>query len=161
MYRCIAWHRAAQFGNLEALETLWNLAKEVELDTLFGLLLSQTTDGYTAFQLAARNNHVKALLKMWVWAEETHLNSKVLKKILRLGKDHDGYSSWHRAAQFVNLEALEILWTLAKDLELDTHEFLLFQTEEGYTAFQLAAKSNHVGIKELLLVFGRRSANES
>jgi len=30
---CIVWHRETQFGSLEALKTLWNLAKEVELDT--------------------------------------------------------------------------------------------------------------------------------
>jgi len=84
-----------------------------------------------------------------------------LKKKLFLAKDNDGYIAWHRAAQFGSLEALKLLWTLAKELELDTNEFLLSQTGKGYTAFQLAAHNNHVGIMELLLVFGRRSANES
>ena len=47
-----AWHRAARRGSLEALETLWSLAKEAELNT-DELLLAQTRDRYTAFLLAA------------------------------------------------------------------------------------------------------------
>jgi ankyrin repeat protein len=136
------------------------LAKEVELNT-HELLLSQTGNGYTAFQLAAWGNHTETLLKMWGWVEETQLNPKVLKKELFLAKDNYGYIAWHRAAKSGSLEALEILWTLAKELELDAHEFLLSQTGEGYTAFQLAAQRNHVGIMELLLVFGRRRGNQS
>jgi len=84
-----------------------------------------------------------------------------LKKKLFLAKDKYGYFAWHGAAQFGSLKALEMLWTLAKELELDTHELLLSQTREGYTAFQLAAQSNHVGIMELLLDLDQRSANES
>ena len=95
-------------GHLEALEALWSWAKEVELDT-HELLLSQNGDGYTAFQLAALNDHVKTLLKMWVWAEETQLNPKDLKKKLFLTKNMYGYNAWHRAAQFGSLEALEAL----------------------------------------------------
>jgi ankyrin repeat protein len=32
------------------------------------LLLAQTENGYTAFQLAAENNNVGIIKKMWVWA---------------------------------------------------------------------------------------------
>jgi ankyrin repeat protein len=84
-----------------------------------------------------------------------------LKKKLFLAKDNNGYIASHGAAQSGSLEALEILWTLAKELELDTNELLLSQTGKGYTAFQLAAQSNHVRIIEFLLDFGRRSANKS
>ena len=64
------WHRAARQGRLEALETLWSLAKEAELNT-DELLLAQTRDGYTAFLLAAEKNHVGILKRLWVWAEES------------------------------------------------------------------------------------------
>jgi ankyrin repeat protein len=94
--------------------------------------------------LAAEKNHVETLLKMWVWAEETQLNPKELKKKLFLSKRNYGYNAWHRAAQFGSLEALETLWSLAKEVELDTEELLLSQTGEGYTAFHLAAETNHV-----------------
>ena len=87
-YGYIAWHRAVRYGSLEALETLWILAKELELNT-HELLLSQSVDGKTAFQLVAKNN-VKTLLKMWVWAEEMELLPKELKKDLFLAKDNDG-----------------------------------------------------------------------
>ena len=139
-YGYIAWQRAAQFGSLEA---LWIWAKEVELNT-HELLLSQSGDGYTAFQLAARKNHVKALLKMWVWAEETQLNPKVLKKNLFLSKDDNGYIVWHRASIEGSIEALETLWGWAKEVELKADELLLAQTGDGLTAFQTAAQNNHV-----------------
>jgi len=69
--------------------------------------------------------------------------------------------AWHRAAKFGSLEALEKLLSWAKELELKTHQCLLSQTGDGYTVFQLAAESNHVGIMKLLSVFDRRSADES
>ena len=59
------WHRAARQGRLEALETLWSLAKEAELST-DEILLAQTRDGYTAFLLAAEKNHVGILKRLWV-----------------------------------------------------------------------------------------------
>jgi len=66
----IAWHRAAEEGSLEALETLRRWVKEVELNT-DELLLVETGDGHTAFHLAAWKNHAVTLKKLWVWAEET------------------------------------------------------------------------------------------
>ena len=65
-----AWHRVVRRGRLEALETLWSLAKEAELNT-DELLLAQTRDRYTAFLLAAEINHVGILKRMWVWAEKS------------------------------------------------------------------------------------------
>jgi hypothetical protein len=64
----MAWQHAADQGSSEALETLWCWAKEAEMNT-DELLLAQTGDGFTAFQLAARNNHIEALNRMWFWAE--------------------------------------------------------------------------------------------
>jgi ankyrin repeat protein len=58
-------------------------------------LLFPIEDGYTAFQIAAENNHVETLKKMWVWAEETELNLEDLKKNLFLAKDNYGYIAWH------------------------------------------------------------------
>jgi len=61
----IVWHHAAIFGRLEALETLWSWAKEVELK-LDELLLFESEGGLTAFHLAAQENHIEILQKLWV-----------------------------------------------------------------------------------------------
>ena len=59
---------------------LWCWSKETEINT-DELLLAETGKGYTAFHLAAGNNHVETLKEMWVWAEETQINPKELRKI--------------------------------------------------------------------------------
>jgi ankyrin repeat protein len=82
------------------------------------LLLAQSEAGLTAFELAAQENHVGILQKLWVWAEEGQQNSNELKKKLLLAKDNEGFTAWHRAARFGKLEALEILWNWAKEVGL-------------------------------------------
>jgi ankyrin repeat protein len=128
-------------------EELWSWAKEADLNT-HDLLLSQLENGFAAFHLAAKNNHVETLLKMWVWAEETQQNPKELKKKLFLAKDNDGYTAWQRAALEGSLEALDTLLSWVKEVELNEDELLLQQTGEGYTAFQFPAIYNGV---EMLL----------
>jgi hypothetical protein len=59
-YGCIAWHQAAQYGILRALETLWSWSKAAEINTN-ELLLAQNGEGFTAFQLGVENNHVATL----------------------------------------------------------------------------------------------------
>ena len=59
---------------------LWCWSKETEINT-DELLLVETGKGYTAFHLAAENNHVETLKEMWVWAEEKQINPKELRKI--------------------------------------------------------------------------------
>jgi len=137
--RIIRENREAQLGSLEALETLWSWAKDLELNT-HEFLPSRSGDGYTTFQLAAWKNHLKVLLKLWVWTEETQLNSKELSKKLFLAKINDEYIAWHLASLEGSIEALEILWRWAKEAELNTDELLLAQTGDGFTAFQMAAK---------------------
>ena len=137
-YGLTAWHQAALNGSLKSMQTLRSLVKDAELNT-DELLLISTADGYTAFQLAARKNHVETLKKMWLWAEETELNPKELKKNLFLAKDNDGYIAWHLAALNGCLEALEAIRCLVKEAELNTDELLLVPTADGYTAFQLEA----------------------
>jgi hypothetical protein len=52
------WHHVACFGKLEALQTLWSLAKEVELN-LHELLLATNHGGKTALHFAAQKNRVE------------------------------------------------------------------------------------------------------
>jgi ankyrin repeat protein len=58
-------------------------------------------------------------------------------------KDNCGYIAWHRAAVGGNLVALEELRKWAKKAEIKTDKFLLAQSGDGYTAFQMAAQNNH------------------
>jgi ankyrin repeat protein len=140
-----AWHWAAYSGSLEALETLRNFAKEAEINT-DELLLAQIVDEHTAFHLAAKENQVKVLKKMWVWAEETKPNPNKLRKKLFLAKNNVGFTAWHIAAFFGRLGALDILWSFAKKAEINTDELLLAQCLDDVTAFHLAAHENHVEI---------------
>ena len=116
------------------------------------MLPSQTRDGHTAFQLAAENN-VETLKRMWDWAEETLLNPNELKNKLLLSTDVAGYMAWHHAVAKGSLESLETLLFWVKKAELNTGEFLLAESGEGFTTFQLAARNNHVETQNLMLVW--------
>ena len=94
--------------------------------------------------MAALNDHVETLLKMWIWAEESQLNPKELKKNLFLAKDNDAFIGWHLPSLEGRRGALETLWSWAKEAELNTDELLISQTVDGYTAFQFAAWKMHV-----------------
>ena len=130
---------------------LWKWARKLELNT-DKFLLAETGDGYTAFQLAAWKNHVEIFKTLWVWAEERQLNPTEIKNKLFLEKDQKGFIAWHRAALGGSLEALVTLWNWARDVELNTDEFLLPETGDGNTAFQLAAWGNHLEILKALWV---------
>ena len=52
-----------------------DLGYKEEINT-YELLVAKTGDGYTAFLLAAENNQVETLNRMWHWAEEMQLNPK-------------------------------------------------------------------------------------
>jgi len=88
-YGCIAWHRAAQNGNLWALETLWIWSKGAEINRN-ELLLAQTGEGFTASQLAAENKNIEILKGLCFWAEEAQLNPNELQKNLLLVKKSMG-----------------------------------------------------------------------
>ena len=63
------------------------------------LLLGESEVGCSASHLATLKNQVEILKKMWVWAEETQINPKDLKKKLLLHTCVGGYIAWHIAAQ--------------------------------------------------------------
>ena len=147
-----AWHTAALFDRLDALEILRHWVKEVELP-LDEVLLAETEKGLTALHIAAQNKNTELLQKLWVWAEEGHLNTNELKKKLLLAKDKTGYIAWHHAANFGNLEALQTIWSLAKEVELNLDELLLAETEQGQTALHMAAEENYIEILHSLWVW--------
>jgi ankyrin repeat protein len=142
MYGNTAWHGAAQSGSAKALETLWSLAKEAQMDQ-HKLLLGQNEEGYTTWQLAAQTGHLKLLQKLGVWVKDAQLNPNELKNKFLLDKDKYGYTVWHRAAECGSLEALKTLWDLCKESELKPDEIFLDPGKDGNTAWQMAAKGGH------------------
>jgi hypothetical protein len=88
-------------------------------------LLAKTEAELTPFQLAAQENHVGILQKLWVWAKEGQLNSNELKKNLLLVEDNDGFTACHHAKLNGILEALLTLLIWKLGLVVNTLELLL------------------------------------
>ena len=63
---------AAEWGNLEALQKLWEWAEEklTTEEIKNKLLLGTDAEGRTAWYLAAEEGSLQALQKVWDWAEE-------------------------------------------------------------------------------------------
>ena len=95
------------------------------------LLLGESEVGCSASHLATLKNQVEILKKMWVWAEETQINPKELKKKLFLTTCQERFIAWHLAATAGNIETLETLWVLSKEAEINTDELLLAELVEG------------------------------
>jgi hypothetical protein len=129
-----------------------DFSKEVEINTE-ELLLAEIKDGCTAYNLAAIQNKVETLKKLWVWAEETQINPKEMKKKLLLATDDYGYTAWTWQQKTAVPEVLETLWYFAKEAELNTHELSLAKPEDGHNVFELAAYKNHVEMLNKLLVW--------
>jgi hypothetical protein len=93
--------------------------------------------------MAAENDSVQALKKIWKWAEEVtacqviaetvhsvvsekrsvrvkedKMNARMLKNKLLLAKDRDGNTIWHQAAVNGREQVLETLCTLAKEVHV-------------------------------------------
>jgi len=137
------------------------------------MLLATDMFGRTAFHMAAQTDSVKALKRIWEWAEAVKptvtsnlllsRNTNELKKKLFLAKDDNGYIAWHYAAAEASLQALETLWMWSKEVKLNTDELLLARSRFGLTAFQLAAENNGVGTLQKLWSWaeeGQRNPNE-
>jgi len=102
-------------------------------------------------------NHTERLQKLLVWAKKSQQNPNELKKKLLLAKDKYGFIAWHRAALFGRIHALEALRNQATELELNPHELLLAQHEQGLTALHMATQENHVGILQALWVWAEQA----
>ena len=78
MYEYIWWQWAAAKGILQAWETLRFWGKGATLNT-DELLLVESEDGKTAFQLAAGDHHIETLKILWVWAEESKISAMQMR----------------------------------------------------------------------------------
>jgi len=85
------------------------------------MLLATDHQERTAWHVAAENDSVQALKKIWEWAEEVtawqvaaqivpfEINVNELKNKLLLDTDKYGNTEWHWAAKGDSLEALQTL----------------------------------------------------
>jgi ankyrin repeat protein len=167
-----AWHVAAERGNVEVLEKLWEWVKnELDPDVCINdLLLAETVakieldlrlkfnpslrdkDIYkqTAWHLAANNGHAKVLEKLW------EFSPKGLKKKLLLIENNHKQIAWHLAVKKGHVKVLEKLWEWGKaTLNPEALKELLLVKYDGQTAWHLAAKEGHLGVFEKLLEWGQ------
>ena len=114
------------------------------------MLLAKDDKGRTAWHMAAENDSVEALGKMWEWAEVSvrrlvqskgeKLNVTTLRDKLLRAIDWRKYTTAHRTARDGRMEVMEALWKLDKDGQLNTERLLSDQSNFGYTTWKMAVK---------------------
>jgi hypothetical protein len=150
-------HTAATEDNAHIIGFLLDSLQSGEhSNTTKKLLLAEDGRGRTAWCMAAENDCVQALKKIWkwadvlakmlVWAKKDQLNANELKKKLFLSKDGSGCTAWFLAAQNGSLAALETLWSCAKEAKLNLAELLLYKNTSGYNVWEVAAKELHLDL---------------
>jgi ankyrin repeat protein len=78
----MAWHMAAECGQVVILEKLWDFAKELQLkpeELRNEVLLSKDEYNQTAWHMAAECGQVVILEKLWNFAKELQLKQDELK----------------------------------------------------------------------------------
>jgi len=91
-----ACQKAAGIGNVEALQILWFLAKETELN-LGDMLLEQGDSGFTLLHFASLQNNVDLLQSVGL-CRRMSTEPKETKKKLLLSKNQEVMTTWHIAA---------------------------------------------------------------
>jgi ankyrin repeat protein len=67
-----AWQCAAEWGKLDLLQNIWDLAKEIltREEIKNKLLLATDSEGYTAWQRAAFCGKLDVMQEIWDWAKD-------------------------------------------------------------------------------------------
>jgi ankyrin repeat protein len=138
-----AWHMAAERGEVDVLQKIWDTAKHnlTNEEIQIKLLLATDSDRNTAWQKAAESGELDVLQRIWDWAKETLTTEEINNKIL-LATDLDGNTAWYRAAELGKLDVLQKVWDWAKDnltKEERKNKLLLATDSEGKTAWHRAA----------------------
>jgi len=146
-----ALHIAARENTAHIIGLLLDSLQSGEhLNTSIKMLLTKDDYGRTAWHMAAANDSVEALGKMWEWAEvsvrklvqskKEQLNANTLREKLLQVIDRWKYTTAHRTARGVRIEVMETLWKLDKKEELNTEKMLRDQGHFGYTTWKMAVK---------------------
>ena len=149
-----AWHMAAECGNLELLQMLWELAKEklAPEDLSNKLLLAKDKRGQTTWHVAAERRNLQLLQKLWDWAKEK-LTAEVISDELLLARDDNEQTFLHVAAKSNNAKEFEKVWYWATE-KLSPEEIrklLLAKDSHELTVLHVGAhKLNPELLEELL-----------
>jgi endo-1,4-beta-D-glucanase Y len=96
---------AAEAGNAEVLEKVWEWVKEKlttdELNTEF--LLAKDDTEHTALHVAAIILNIESLEKIWKWAKSNLTTEKLITELL-LAEDYQKKTAWLVAAEWGTLE---------------------------------------------------------
>ena len=78
-----AWHLAAEWGNLDTLQKVWEYAEEklTTQEKNNNLLLGTECEGKSAWHLAADWGNLDTLQKVWEYAEEKLTRGEINNKI--------------------------------------------------------------------------------
>jgi hypothetical protein len=149
-----AWHMAAECGNLELLQTLWELAKEkLTPENLKNkLLLAKDNSGQTAWHLAAEWGNLDLLQKLLDWAKEV-LTAEMISDELLLARDGNEQTFLHVAAKRNNTKEFEKVWAWATEKlsPEDIRKLLLAKDSYELTVSHVGAdKFNPELLEELL-----------
>jgi hypothetical protein len=104
------------------------------------MLLARDTWGRITWHLAAQNDKVEALKKIWQWAEGV---TPTLSYSLLVSQDKQSKTARHMAAGQGHIKTLEKLWGWAKELRLyagDLNDVILL-AQDGYGKNGLALGS--------------------
>ena len=103
---------AAQLGELDILQKMWEWAKEYLTTEEIQSKLLLPTDIFrgTIWHVVANRDQLDILQKMWEWAKE-NLMTEVIKNDMLLATDSDGETAWHLAVKIGQPTLLTYLLT--------------------------------------------------
>lgn len=92
-----AFHLAAEDGKTDALEKVWEWAKDnlTQEELHNKLLLAKDLQGQTSLHMAAEEGHTEVIVKVCEWAKEGRLNLKY-KQLLVQDKRENPSIKFHR-----------------------------------------------------------------
>jgi endo-1,4-beta-D-glucanase Y len=147
-----AWNLAAEKGNVEVMQKIWEWAEEklTREEIKNNLLSHNDRERRAAWQVAAYQSKLDIMHKIWEWAEEK-LTTEEIKKEMLLRTDDDGRTVWQLAVYSGNLDIMQKIWEWAEE-KLTTEEIkseILLRTDrEGRTAWKIA---EHGGKLDIML----------
>ena len=154
-----ALHTAAEEDNANIIGFILDCLKSGEhLNVPTKMLLAKNYREQNVWHMAAMNDSVQALKKIWKWGElleknfvlckREQLNAKEFKNNLLLTKDEWGSTAWHLAAETGTVEVMETIRSFVKEAQINTHELLLDKNRKGENVCQVAVENNNLKLLE-------------
>jgi ankyrin repeat protein len=146
-----ACHVAADMGNTDDLDKLWEWAHEkLKREKVTRSMLYKGFQGHNVWHNAVIAGNTNILEKTWEWFKE-ELTREELHKKLFADKDNEGKNIMHLASQGGRTEIIEKVWKWATEVIPNVgNKLLLDQDMDGHTPWHLAAKSGKAEVWEKL-----------